>query len=139
MISPIFLYGCEIWGYSNLELVEVFFRKFIKRVLCLNKSTPNCMVYGEVGKRPLKNGIHLRMLNFWVKVSEGKSSKLSSKIYNLVYKLHQNGIYDSPWLLSIKNILCHSGNPSFWFQQEYLAPKSFMKSVISQELENQYL
>ena len=56
MISPIFLYGCEIWGYSNLELVEVFFRKFIKRVLCLNKSTPNCMVYGEVGKRPLKMG-----------------------------------------------------------------------------------
>ena len=79
------------------------------------------------------------MLNFWVKVSEGKSSKISSKIYNLAYKLHQNGIYDSPWLLSIKNILCHSGNPSFWFQQENLAPKSFMKSVISQELENQYL
>ena len=139
MITPICLYGSEIWGYNNIEPLEVFYRKFIKRVLGLNKSTPNCMVYGEVGKRPLKNSIHLRMLNFWVKVSEGKSSKLSSKLYNLIYKLHLRGTYDSPWLLSIKNILYHSSNPDFWFHQENLAPKRFMTDIISQELENRFV
>tara|TARA_B110000196_G_scaffold86649_1_gene75141 strand:- start:271 stop:3555 length:3285 start_codon:yes stop_codon:yes gene_type:complete len=141
MITPICLYGSEVWGYSNLEPVEVFYRKFIKRILGLNKSTPNCIVYGEVGKRPLKNTIILKMLNFWIKVSEGKSSKLSSMIYNLIYKLHQHRIYDSPWLMCIKRIvLCYSdNNPDFWYQQQNFVPKVFMKNIVSRELENQFL
>lgn len=139
MVMPIFLYGCEIWGYGNNEPLEIFYRKFLKRVLGLNKSTPNCMVYGELGKRPLLNLIHVRMLSFWVKVSEGKPSKLSTIMYNLIYKLHLNGIYDSPWLLCIKKILCNSGNPIYWHQQEALAPKKFMQLAVSKQLEDQYL
>ena len=41
MVAPIFLYGCEVWGYGNVEPLEVFFRKFIKRVLGIDRSTPN--------------------------------------------------------------------------------------------------
>lgn len=141
LVTPICLYGSEIWGYGNLEPIEVFYRKFLKRVLGLNKSTPNCMVYGEVGKRPLNNIVTLKMLNFWIKVSEGKSSKLSSKIYNLIYNLHIHGVYDSPWLMCIKKIvLCYSNNnPDFWYQQQNYVPKAFMKNIVSQELENQFL
>ena len=141
MITPICLYGSEVWGYSNLEPVEVFYRKFIKRVLGLRKSTPNCMVYGEVGKRPLKNNIILKMLRYWIKVSEGKSSKLSSMIYNLIYKLHINGLYDSPWLMCIKKtVLCYSdNNPDFWFQQQNFVQKAFMKNIVARELENEFL
>ena len=81
------------------------------------------------------------MLNFWIKVSEGKPSKLSSKIYNLIYKLHIHGVYDSPWLMCIKKILlCYSNNNSdFWHQQQNFVPKAFMKNIVSQELENQFL
>ena len=50
MILPILLYGCEIWGFEDVGLIEVFYRKFLKYVLKLNKQTPNCMVYGESGK-----------------------------------------------------------------------------------------
>ena len=139
MISPIFLYGCEVWGYGNIEPAEIFYRKFIKRVLGVGKSTPNCIVYGEVGKRPLKNLINIRMLSFWIKVSEGKASKISSIIYRLIFSLHLNGSYDSPWLMHIKKILCNSGNPNFWFQQDHLAPKLYMKNIVSLQLENQYL
>ena len=42
MITPICLYGSEVWGYGNIEPVEVFYRKFLKRVLGLNKSTWTC-------------------------------------------------------------------------------------------------
>ena len=139
MIAPIFLYGCEVWGYGNIEPLEVFYRKFIKRVLGLSKATPNCIVYGEVGKRPLVNLIYIRMLSFWVKVSEGRECKLSSLIYKLIYRMHLGGEYDSPWLMCIKAILCNSGNPYFWFGQEYLAPKHFMCNVVSLQLEDQYL
>ena len=139
MIAPIFLYGCEVYGYANIKPLEVFYRSFIKRVLGLGKSTPNCIVYGEVGKYPIAHRIYSRMISFWSKVSEGKSTKLSSVIYKLVYKLHLDGSYHSPWLMCIKKILCNSGNPYFWYEQELLAPKSFMKKIVSLQLESQYL
>ena len=36
------------------------------------------------------------------------------------------------------SVLCNSGNPNFWFEQEHLNPKTFMKIVVSSQLENQY-
>ena len=139
MILPILIYGCEVWGYTNLEMLEIFFRKFLKRVLWLNKSTPNCVVYGETGTFPISNLVQSRMISFWIKVSEGKSSKLSTSFYRLIFKLHLNNTYHSPWLMKIKSILCNSGNPSFWFNQELYATKIFMKTILSKQIESQYI
>ena len=139
MISPIFLYGCEVWGYGNVEPMEIFYRKFIKRVLGIDRSTPNCAVYGEVGKYPIVHRVYKRMIAFWVNISEGKTSKLSSIMYRLIYRLHLDGSYDSPWLMCIKRILCNSGNPNFWSEQELLSPKYFMKNVVAIQLENQFV
>ena len=41
--------------------------------------------------------------------------------------------------MCIKKILCNSGNPYFWYEQELLAPKIFMKKIVSLQLESQYL
>ena len=38
-----------------------------------------------------------------------------------------------------KKILCDSGYPNFWFEQNFLTPKIFMKDVVVYQLENQYL
>jgi hypothetical protein len=61
MILPILLYGGEVWVFSNCNQVEVLYRKFLKIVLKVNKSTPNFMVYGEAGKAPLQDMINIRM------------------------------------------------------------------------------
>ena len=139
MITSILLYGSEIWGYGNIEPLEIFYRKFIKRMLGIHQSTPNCIVYGEVGKKPLKNQICIRMVSFWAKISEGKEFKISTLMYKLIYSLHLNGTYHSPWLLEIKKILCDSGNPDFWFNQETKPHISVLKAVISSQLNNQFL
>ena len=139
MIAPIFLYGSEVWGYGSVEPLEIFYRAFIKRVLGLNKNTPNCIVYGEAGKYPVIHRVHMRMISFWIKISEGKPTKLSSIIYRLIYKLHMDGSYDSPWLMCIKSILCNSGNRHFWFDQELLTPKTFMKSELLSHFQAQFL
>ena len=64
MIMPILLYGCEIWGYENVDCLEIFYRKFLKYVLKLHNQTSNCMVYGETGKMPLSETIKSRMICF---------------------------------------------------------------------------
>ena len=45
IVKTILLYGCEIWGFSNIELLERVQSKSCKLLLNLKKSTPNCMVY----------------------------------------------------------------------------------------------
>ena len=127
--------------FGDMEILnhlKFFYRKFIKRVLGLDKITPNCIVYGEVGKYPIIHRVYRRMISFWAKISEGKSSKLSSIMYKIIYKLHLCGEYDSPWLIAIKNIICNSGSSHFWYDQELFSPKTFIKNDISLQLENQY-
>ena len=139
MVVPICLYGSEIWGYANIDPVEVFYRKFVKRALGLQKSTPNCIIYGEIGKYPLALEIQKRMLSFWVNISEGKQTKLSSIMYNLIYALHLNGTYDSPWIIKIKSIICNSGNPFLWYNQQKCVPKTLFLNTILQQSKDQYL
>ena len=56
--KPITLYGCEIWGFSNLDIIERVHLKFCKLLLHLKKSTPNFMIYGELGACPMSVYIH---------------------------------------------------------------------------------
>ena len=52
-IRPILLYGCEVWGYGNVEISEQVQLRFLKFVLNLKRTTPNYIVYGETGVLPL--------------------------------------------------------------------------------------
>ena len=60
-IKPILLYGCELWGVGNVDVLERIQLKFYKHVLNLKKSTPSNMVYGELGVMPLYIDIQTRI------------------------------------------------------------------------------
>jgi hypothetical protein len=50
VVKPILLYGCELWGLSNCDIIERVHLKYCKLLLILKSSTPNCMIYGELGR-----------------------------------------------------------------------------------------
>jgi hypothetical protein len=51
MVKPVLLlYGCEIWGMGNNDILERVHLTFCKSLLNLRTSTPSCMVYGELGR-----------------------------------------------------------------------------------------
>ena len=54
MVEPVLLYGSEIWGYENIKIIEQVHLQFCKRILKVRTTTPNFMVYGELGKFPLE-------------------------------------------------------------------------------------
>ena len=136
-VVPILLYGSEVWGFCDLQQIEIFYRKFLKNVLRLNKSTPNCMIYGEVGKLPLKITVYSRMINYWFRLLGGKQSKLSSIMYRLLYTLDNNNIFTSPWLAQIKSILVSSGIPFLWaYQQQITCNANFYKQLIEKKLKD---
>jgi hypothetical protein len=66
-------YGSEIWGYENIDILDKVHVKFCN----LKTSTPNFMLYGELGRYPLNIRVKLKIFSFWSKLNDGKQSKLS--------------------------------------------------------------
>ena len=80
-MKPILLYGCEIWGYGNIDILEQVQLKFLKLVLNLKKSTQTCMVLGETGVLPLLVDIQCKIISFWSKLICPVTNNLSSNLY----------------------------------------------------------
>jgi len=50
VVKPILLYGYELWRLSNCDIIERVYLKYCKLLLNLKSSTPNCMIYGDLGR-----------------------------------------------------------------------------------------
>ena len=64
MVKPILLFGCEVWGYRNNEILERVHLKFCKLLLKLKATTPSSMVYGELGRYQIEIDIKVRIISF---------------------------------------------------------------------------
>ena len=51
-------------GTGKTDILEQVQSKFLKLILNLKKSTPNCMVYGETGVMPLKIDVQCRIISY---------------------------------------------------------------------------
>ena len=134
VFKPILLYGCEIWGYGNNSVIERVHMKFCKLLLRVKKSTPDFMLYGELGRYPLDLNIKLRMINYWSKLLTGKQEKLPALLYKLSFQLYGN---DVPWLNSIKNIFDECGMSYVWNRQFFIR-NTWLYTIIKQNLIDQF-
>ena len=152
-VVPILLYGCEVWGYENLQLCDKLQLRFLKLLLGVKVSTPSCMVYGEVGELPVSLTAKCRMLVYYYKLSlERKSDTTSHKYSCLLFDLCRaitlnnnnmngpNDRYKFKWLLEIHSLLDSLGL-SFIHQNidqpTYTLNK--FKTIVKQRLRDQYL
>ena len=113
------LYGCEIWGFSELTEVDVFHRLFLRKVLAVGKATKNVFVYGETGCTDLKGMITKRMVSFWFSLIHGKQSKISALLYKLVVRKHldERSPFNSKWFQGIKDSLEELGLAHVWHDE----------------------
>jgi len=64
LVSPILLYGCEVIGFEKNDNIEKVNLQFLKNILRVRTTTPNYLVYGELGRFLLAIDIKCRMLTF---------------------------------------------------------------------------
>ena len=142
MILPILLYGSEIWGFENLESIEIFYRKFLKYILKVNSQTTDEMVYGETGRTPLHVLIQTRMVCFWHKIITGLNTKLSYRLLYLLNKLNKQNQYDpnrysSPWLKKVQEILESCNMTNIWLNPKSIKP-NHLRKALTKQLTNKY-
>ena len=115
-------------GY--LEKVHTDFMKYILNV---KQSTPHVMQYGELGRFPLSLIIKKKLIKFWSNLLLGKLSKLSYRLYSILYNDANANTYEFPWIAIVKSILDDLGKSYIWISQnpqnsEWLANTFLQKS-----------
>ena len=139
MIKPIILYGCEIWGLGNFDVLERIQLKFYKYVFNLKKTTPSYMIYGELGVTPLYVDIQSRLISFWTKlVLNAEKAKLSSTVYGAIYNLHEDKQIKSEWIENVKRILCSNGFSGVWYSQSF-TNADWLQKAVKQKLNDTFI
>jgi hypothetical protein len=117
MIKPILLYGCEVWGSSNNDILEKIHLKYCKILLNLKTSTPSYMVYGELRRYPIYIYIKIRTVCYW-----------ANENHNMQFSC----------ICFVKQIFNECGFSNIW-ETEHFNNIEYLKCVIKQRLEDQFL
>lgn len=120
-ILPIITYGCEIWGYENLQMFERIHNSFLRSITKCRKSTPLYMLYGELGRYPIEISIKTRIIGFWTRIVTGNQFKLVNLLYQ---KLLQFGGQQFKWIKNVQNILQEVGRNDLWVNQNENLPRN---------------
>ena len=71
MVSPIFCFGSEVWGYEYSSVIESVHNDFCKKFLGVNSSVKNVVALGECGRPPqsvCNSYIHNKLYQILVQV-----------------------------------------------------------------------
>ena len=104
MVTPILLYGAEVWGVYNYKEIDKLHLRFCKYILDVRQSTPSNAIYGELGRLPLSTIAKERALKFWIKIKNDVDS--------LGYKMYIdscNNIRGPSWAKRANSIIDHLG------------------------------
>ena len=74
LVTPILLYGSEVWGVQGFDCIDKVHIKFLKMLLGVRPQTPNYAVYGELGRFPLSVISKERAVKFWLKLLKNPES-----------------------------------------------------------------
>ena len=96
----------DVWGFENIDIIERIDLKFCKIILNVKKSTANYMVYGELGRYPLRVLIYSRLIKFWAKIiTPSNMNKISFILYQIQLNQLNNGKKKCKWLGFVKSTL----------------------------------
>ena len=134
---PILLYGCEVWGFTNTNMIDIVHNQFLRSISKLRKSTPVYMLYAELGRIPIEVCIKSRMIGYWISLINGNEAKYCRKLYDIMLAEHNRG-KTYKWLSYIKSILISVGMPDL-LNQNYINNPQATKAKISKTLYNLFV
>ena len=126
------LYGGEMWGYNNIECLEIVQKKFLKYSLKLKSSTSTALLYCETGYLPIETELKIKTITFWVNLITGRRDKFSYKLYLICLALYRRGLIIFKWLDHVVNILNETGFSYIFIGQLNFDSKYLKNSFLPQ-------
>ena len=83
LISPIFCYGSEVWGFSKGKDIERVHLQFCKKLLAVKQCTQNDFIYGETGRMPLQLRRYFHIIKYGFKVISSANHKYIKATYDM--------------------------------------------------------
>ena len=116
LVCPILIYGSEVWGLKKIDMLEILYQFFFPKKL--RPSTPNCMIYGEVGKLPQQTFVDKQLIVYWLRVLNKEVHTFAYMVYMIALNLFRRNEYRSQWLKRVQYILDSCGLSYMWYQQQ---------------------
>ena len=140
MVSPILFYGCEVWGLFAVDPMERFYRSFLKSVLKVKSSTPDCFVYGELGVYPLYIERYSRVISYWASIisERDRVNSFVYKVYNQLYLLSLDEPDIKTWVTCVRDVLNKCGMGNYWLSQR-VTNKDYFLSCFNSRIRDMYL
>ena len=94
-------------GFHEATDIELIHTKFLRRVLCVRKSTNISALYGALGRLPLSVIRKLDIIKYWIKILNQNNSSLVKNVYLMLKEdaeTHCN-YNDKNWAFQIKDML----------------------------------
>jgi hypothetical protein len=114
-VQSILLYSSEIWGFFELNNLEVVHMQACKRFLGVPTTTPNKMVYGDLHRHPLYILSSMRAYKYWIRLLKMDDKRLPKICYNMLVSMDVRG--KSCWATQVRTFLGNLGFHYIWLEQ----------------------
>ena len=95
-VEPILLYGCEVWVYENIDILEKVHTKFCKFIFGVSKYSHNMPLYGELGRYPLSIKIKQNGSLLDENIKSGEYKRSCKQFYiTFTVKLYVSSIFQN--------------------------------------------
>jgi len=125
-IQPMLLYGAEIWGLDDCNIIEGIHLFALKYFMNVSSRTPNMMVYGDAGRFPLHVNATMRSIKYWTRILKMDARRLPSQSYKMMLNC-PNDV--ATWAAKVKRILQEHGFDRVWESQHVENESTFLKSL----------
>ncbi len=126
-VSPILLYGSEIWGLDNYESIEKVHLYACKKYLGVKSSTCSTIVYGECGRFPLYIYSTIKVIKYWLRLLNMPCHRFPKKCYNMMRIYDKNGKRN--WVTNVRELLFKIGYGYVWNNQNAQPENAFIMSL----------
>lgn len=135
-ISPIMLYGSELWGMFDIHAIENIQTYACKRFLHTSLRSCNAAILGDLGRFPIKILAMKRCISYWLRILKLPEDRYVKLCYNMLMLYDENG-YEN-WATYIRTNLYSNGFGYVWESQSVQNEKMFLSEYVTR-LKDQYL
>lgn len=142
LVSSVLYYSSEIWGFHIGKDIENIHTKFLRKLLCVNKSTNLIGLYGELGRVPLRVMRKVHLTRYWIKLLKLNDDSVTKIMYKMLKNDADNNISynNTNWAYQIKTMINDIGLTELWINQDTLTNNNttYIMQIKQRLLDNYY-